>query len=148
MRGWLLASVDGQQMGIIPANYVKILGKRRGTKNNPSQRNSNQSLPALPQPSTSNSSSAWDQTWPNNPTPSSSSGNVFEPSSSLNQAQNNGGLDNAQALFQEAELSGEFENQLDNSASAMKSNFSHLNDNQSEMSKQDDSLDLGEKDSK
>ena len=31
MRGWLLASVDSK-VGIIPANYVKILGKRRGTK--------------------------------------------------------------------------------------------------------------------
>lgn len=32
MRGWLLASVDGQTTGLIPANYVKILGKRRGRK--------------------------------------------------------------------------------------------------------------------
>jgi len=27
-----LASVDGQKTGIIPANYVRVLGKRRGTK--------------------------------------------------------------------------------------------------------------------
>lgn len=32
MRGWLLASVDGQTTGLIPANYVKVLGKRRGRK--------------------------------------------------------------------------------------------------------------------
>lgn len=32
MKGWLLASVDGKTVGIIPANYVKVLGKRRGTK--------------------------------------------------------------------------------------------------------------------
>ena len=30
--GWLLASIDGQKTGIIPANYVRVLGKRRGTK--------------------------------------------------------------------------------------------------------------------
>lgn len=32
MRGWLLASVDGQTTGLVPANYVKVLGKRRGRK--------------------------------------------------------------------------------------------------------------------
>ncbi|XP_048762169.2 peroxisomal membrane protein PEX13-like isoform X2 [Ostrea edulis] len=32
MRGWLLASVDGKKVGIIPANYVKVLGKKRGAK--------------------------------------------------------------------------------------------------------------------
>lgn len=32
VRGWLLASVDGQTIGLVPANYVKILGKRRGRK--------------------------------------------------------------------------------------------------------------------
>ena len=31
MRGWLLASTDGQKAGLLPANYVRILGKRRGT---------------------------------------------------------------------------------------------------------------------
>ncbi len=144
MRGWLLASVDGQQMGIIPANYVKILGKRRGTKHNPSQRNSNPTLPALPQPSTSNSSSAWDQTWPNNPTPSTSSANIFEPSPSSDQAQNNASLDNAQAFFQEAELSSEFENQLDNNAGAIDSNSSNLDASP----KQDGPLDMYKKDTK
>lgn len=33
LKGWLLASVDsGKSVGIVPANYVKVLGKRRGTK--------------------------------------------------------------------------------------------------------------------
>lgn len=32
VRGWLLASVDGHTTGLIPANYVKILGKRRGRR--------------------------------------------------------------------------------------------------------------------
>lgn len=30
VRGWLLASSDGQTTGLVPANYVKVLGKRRG----------------------------------------------------------------------------------------------------------------------
>ncbi|TRY91891.1 hypothetical protein DNTS_015047 [Danionella cerebrum] len=32
VRGWLLASVDGQTTGFVPANYVKVLGRRRGRK--------------------------------------------------------------------------------------------------------------------
>lgn len=32
MKGWLLASVDGKKTGVIPANYVKVLGKKRGTR--------------------------------------------------------------------------------------------------------------------
>ncbi|KFQ82996.1 Peroxisomal membrane protein PEX13, partial [Phoenicopterus ruber ruber] len=32
IRGWLLASYDGQTTGLVPANYIKILGKRRGRK--------------------------------------------------------------------------------------------------------------------
>ncbi|KAI4813341.1 hypothetical protein KUCAC02_024673 [Chaenocephalus aceratus] len=32
VRGWLLASFDGQTTGLVPANYVKVLGKRRGLK--------------------------------------------------------------------------------------------------------------------
>ncbi|WAR24245.1 PEX13-like protein [Mya arenaria] len=32
MKGWLLASVDSKTIGIVPANYVKVLGRRRGTK--------------------------------------------------------------------------------------------------------------------
>ncbi|ETE69199.1 hypothetical protein L345_04997, partial [Ophiophagus hannah] len=32
IRGWLLASRDGQTTGLIPANYVRVLGKRKGKK--------------------------------------------------------------------------------------------------------------------
>uniref|UniRef100_A0A8D0C8G1 Peroxisomal membrane protein PEX13 n=1 Tax=Salvator merianae TaxID=96440 RepID=A0A8D0C8G1_SALMN len=32
IRGWLLASRDGQTTGLVPANYVRILGKRKGKK--------------------------------------------------------------------------------------------------------------------
>lgn len=32
VRGWLLASADGQTSGLVPANYVKVLGKRRGRR--------------------------------------------------------------------------------------------------------------------
>nr|XP_056708671.1 peroxisome biogenesis factor 13 [Euleptes europaea] len=32
MRGWLLASRDGQTTGLVPANYVRILGKRKGRR--------------------------------------------------------------------------------------------------------------------
>lgn len=38
MRGWLLASVDGQTSGLVPANYVKVLGKRRGRKHAEAER--------------------------------------------------------------------------------------------------------------
>jgi len=31
VRGWLLACVSGtQKTGLVPANYVKVMGKRRG----------------------------------------------------------------------------------------------------------------------
>ncbi|XP_062604137.1 peroxisomal membrane protein PEX13-like [Saccostrea cucullata] len=45
MRGWLLASVDGQKVGIIPANYVKVLGKKRGTKHQTQSVPSNTGVP-------------------------------------------------------------------------------------------------------
>lgn len=45
MRGWLLASLDGQTTGLIPANYVKILGKRRGRKTLESSKISKQQQP-------------------------------------------------------------------------------------------------------
>ncbi|KAJ0004897.1 hypothetical protein NQD34_011111 [Periophthalmus magnuspinnatus] len=32
VRGWLLASLDGQTTGLVPANYVKVLGKRKGRR--------------------------------------------------------------------------------------------------------------------
>ncbi|KAF3708542.1 Peroxisomal membrane protein PEX13 Peroxin-13 [Channa argus] len=38
VRGWLLASLDGQSTGLVPANYVKILGKRRGRKHTEMER--------------------------------------------------------------------------------------------------------------
>lgn len=38
VRGWLLASVDGQTTGLVPANYVKVLGKRRGRKHAEAER--------------------------------------------------------------------------------------------------------------
>ncbi|CAJ1066918.1 peroxisome biogenesis factor 13 [Xyrichtys novacula] len=38
VRGWLLASVDGQTSGLVPANYVKILGKRRGRRHAETER--------------------------------------------------------------------------------------------------------------
>lgn len=38
VRGWLLASVDGQTSGLVPANYVKVLGKRRGRKHAEAER--------------------------------------------------------------------------------------------------------------
>jgi len=31
VRGWLLATVNGRVAGLVPANHVKILGRRRGT---------------------------------------------------------------------------------------------------------------------
>lgn len=30
VRGWLLASADGKKEGLVPANYVKVMGKRNG----------------------------------------------------------------------------------------------------------------------
>ncbi|XP_074531872.1 peroxisome biogenesis factor 13 [Halichoeres trimaculatus] len=38
VRGWLLASVDGQTTGLVPANYVKVLGKRRGRRHAETER--------------------------------------------------------------------------------------------------------------
>ncbi|ELU04457.1 hypothetical protein CAPTEDRAFT_163996 [Capitella teleta] len=32
VRGWILGSVDGQRKGLVPANYVKVLGKKRGKR--------------------------------------------------------------------------------------------------------------------
>ena len=34
MRGWLLATVNGEKIGLIPASYVRILGKHHGTESN------------------------------------------------------------------------------------------------------------------
>jgi len=32
IRGWLLASVDGTKTGILPANHIKLLGRKRGSR--------------------------------------------------------------------------------------------------------------------
>jgi peroxin-13 len=37
MRGWLLGTIDGNTCGIMPANYLKLLGKKIGTLNEASQ---------------------------------------------------------------------------------------------------------------
>jgi peroxin-13 len=29
LKGWLLGTIDGQTSGIMPANYIKILGKKK-----------------------------------------------------------------------------------------------------------------------
>ena len=59
MRGWLLASVDGKKTGIVPANYVKVLGRQRGQRLSKQQeqiRNQTGTSAAEPQPQPSNSS--------------------------------------------------------------------------------------------
>ena len=30
MRGWLMASTEGTNTGIVPANYIKVLGRSEG----------------------------------------------------------------------------------------------------------------------
>lgn len=57
VRGWLLASTDGQKVGMIPANYVTVLGKRKGSK---------QSNPEQPSIVYSKSSSSFGQSFPSN----------------------------------------------------------------------------------
>ncbi|KPP68806.1 peroxisomal membrane protein PEX13-like, partial [Scleropages formosus] len=42
IRGWLLASVDGQSTGLVPANYVKVLGRRRGRRHAEQERSEQQ----------------------------------------------------------------------------------------------------------
>ncbi|NWI73721.1 PEX13 protein, partial [Dryoscopus gambensis] len=49
IRGWLLASYDGQTTGLVPANYIKILGKRRGRRTADVERSTEQRL-AFPSP--------------------------------------------------------------------------------------------------
>ena len=31
IKGWMLAGVDGQRTGLVPANYIKILAKHEST---------------------------------------------------------------------------------------------------------------------
>ncbi|KTG03962.1 hypothetical protein cypCar_00005648, partial [Cyprinus carpio] len=54
VRGWLLASVDGQTTGLVPANYVKVLGRRRGRKHAELERmaQAQQAAQNLPAPQT------------------------------------------------------------------------------------------------
>ncbi|XP_063774296.1 peroxisome biogenesis factor 13 [Pseudophryne corroboree] len=47
IRGWLLGSLDGQTTGFVPANYIKILGKRKGRKAE-EKRQEQQPLPSKP----------------------------------------------------------------------------------------------------
>ena len=47
IKDWLLASVDGKAVGLIPANYVKVLGKRRGT-NTPQMLENNRQIQSIP----------------------------------------------------------------------------------------------------
>jgi len=67
IRGWLLASTDGQKTGIIPANYVQVLGKRRGTKH--SERHLAKPSDALPvtsermQPDVQHQQASTDDVW-------------------------------------------------------------------------------------
>lgn len=37
VRGWLLASVDGTRVGLVPANYIKVLGARPPSATGPSK---------------------------------------------------------------------------------------------------------------
>ncbi|CAI9566418.1 unnamed protein product [Staurois parvus] len=56
IRGWLLGSLDGQTTGFIPANYIKILGKRRGRKAGEAEkRQEQQEFPNNPSLSTASS---------------------------------------------------------------------------------------------
>ncbi|KAM5164106.1 peroxisome biogenesis factor 13 [Mantella aurantiaca] len=56
MRGWLLGSLDGQTTGFVPANYIKILGKRRGRKADEAEKRSEQqAFPNNPSLSTASS---------------------------------------------------------------------------------------------
>ncbi len=49
VRGWLLGCVDGKTTGLLPANHVKVLGKRRGKRDqdNPSPSNTQMSQTAI-----------------------------------------------------------------------------------------------------
>nr|XP_033792969.1 peroxisome biogenesis factor 13 isoform X1 [Geotrypetes seraphini] len=47
IRGWLMASLGGQSTGFVPANYIKILGKRRGRKAVALERVNEEGPPAL-----------------------------------------------------------------------------------------------------
>lgn len=48
VKDWLLACVDGNKVGLIPANYVKVLGKRRGTGASQNQMLPNTQVQSIP----------------------------------------------------------------------------------------------------
>lgn len=52
VRGWLLASVDGTRVGLVPANYVKVLGARppAATPNKEEKAGSGEAATAAPLP--------------------------------------------------------------------------------------------------
>ncbi|XP_046374823.2 peroxisomal membrane protein PEX13-like [Haliotis rufescens] len=75
VRGWLLGCADGSNTGLLPANYLKVLGKRRGKKY---QTPTPQGVPAPPA-SITPSESAFSLT---GPTPSSTTLNSV-PESNL-----------------------------------------------------------------
>ncbi|KAL9980486.1 hypothetical protein ACROYT_G009086 [Oculina patagonica] len=49
IRGWLLGTVDGSSEGIVPANYVKILGLRRAKKETKGPKKGSSEEPQEPQ---------------------------------------------------------------------------------------------------
>jgi len=51
VRGWILGSTDGTAVGLIPANYIKILGKQNVGEASTSQSTSNQEPAGKPAPS-------------------------------------------------------------------------------------------------
>ena len=64
IRGWLLACVDGKRQGYIPANYVKVLGKRRGTRHFPqSSTTSPSSGTSMPAPVLPSGDGGMNQAW-------------------------------------------------------------------------------------
>ena len=73
IKGWLLASVDGKKTGLIPANYVHVLGKRRGRK---------YEIQASPDPSIIQSDSAVSLSSPT-PTAVSSTTSLLEGDNSI-----------------------------------------------------------------
>ncbi len=47
VRGWVLASVDGSKMGLVPSNYIRVIGRRRGRTHAQSEQGApSQSRPA------------------------------------------------------------------------------------------------------
>lgn len=53
IRGWLLGTIDGKTSGIMPANYLKIMGKKAG-ENSPNTTTAHQQQQQQQQPKTAN----------------------------------------------------------------------------------------------